>query len=71
MEVQVEKTYKSKKSVREAMKRYKENMKENYPDKYNDLLKFHRAYNKEYYNKIKQERAQLKLLLEKISGSEN
>ena len=66
MEVQDEKIYKSKKTVREAMKRYKDRIKENEPEKYDNLLKFHRAYNKEYYNKIKAERAQLKQLLAQL-----
>ena len=66
MEVQDEKIYKSKKTVREAMKRYKAHIKENEPEKYDNLLKFHRAYNKEYYKKIKAERAQLKQLLEQL-----
>ena len=66
MEIQEEKIYKSKKTVRDAMKRYKSNIKENEPEKYNEILKFHRAYNKEYYKNIKAERAQLKQLLEQM-----
>jgi len=68
MENQTDKIYKSKKCVREAMIRYKKNMKENNPDKYNEVLKFHRAYNKQYYNKIKEERALLKQLLQKTES---
>ena len=66
MEIEENKVYKSKKTVREAMVRYKNNMKENKPEQYNELLKFHRAYSKDYYRKIKEERAQLKQLLEKL-----
>ena len=66
MEVQAEKFYKSKQCVRDAMKKYKSNIKQNDPERYNEMLKFHRAYNKQYYNKVKEERAQLKLLLQQL-----
>ena len=66
MEESEEKIYKSKKTVRDAMARYNKNIKENDPQKYNDKLQYHKEYNKAYYAKIKQERAQLKLLLQKL-----
>ena len=66
MEVQTEKVYKSKQTVREAMKRYRLNIKENDKEKYMEKLKFHRAYNKEYYKKMKEDIAKLHELLEKL-----
>ena len=66
MEIQDEKVYKTKKTVREAMKRYMDNMKENKQDQYMKKTEYHKAYNKDYYKKIKEERAQLKQLLEQI-----
>ena len=70
MEVQTEKVYKSKQTVRDAMKRYRINIKENDPEKYNEKLKFHRAYNKEYYKKMKEDIAKLHELLEKLEVEE-
>ena len=66
MEVQTEKIYKSKQTVREAMKRYRLNIKENDKEKYMEKLKFHRAYNKEYYKKMKEDIAKLHELLGKL-----
>jgi len=67
METQTEKQYKSKKCVRDAVKRYKENIKVSDPKKYSELVNFHRAYSKEYYKKIKEERAQLKAILQTLN----
>ena len=68
MEIQDEKVYKTKKTVREAMKRYMENMKEDQykQDQYMKKTEYHKAYNKDYYKKIKEERAQLKQLLQQL-----
>ena len=44
-----ERIYKSKQCVRDAMKRYKDKLKTQEPEKYNKLLNYNRAYNKEYY----------------------
>ena len=66
MEIQDEKVYKTKKTVREAMKRYMDNMKENKQDQYMKKTEYHKAYNKDYYKKIKEERAQLKQLLQQL-----
>ena len=63
MENQTERIYKSKKCVREAVKRFKQNMKENDPEKYQEYIELHRAYNREYHQIVKTERAQLKVLL--------
>ena len=67
-ETQTEKQHKSKKCVRDAVKRYKENIKVSDSKKYNELVNFHRAYSKEYYKKIKEERAQLKAILQTSNG---
>ena len=55
MEIQDEKVYKTKKTVREAMKRYMENMKENKQEQYMKKTEYHKAYNKYYYTKIQEE----------------
>jgi hypothetical protein len=62
-----EKTYKSKQCVRDAMKRYKDKLKTQEPEKYLKLLTYNRAYNKEYYRKFKEDRAKLHELLQKMS----
>ena len=64
MENQTEKVYKSKSCVRKAVKKYTEGLKTKDPQKYEELLKFHRAYNKEYYRKLKEDRCKLQLLLQ-------
>ena len=59
-----EKQHKTKKCVRDAVKKYTEGLKTKDPEKYQKLLEFHRAYNKEYYKKLKEDRQKLKLLLQ-------
>ena len=43
-------------------------MKENAPEKYQEYIEFHRAYIREYYQKVKTERAQLKVLLSQMKN---
>ena len=64
MEIQTEKTYKTKPSVRTAVKKYTNGLKIKDPEKDQELLKFHRAYNKEYYRKLKEDRQKLMLLMQ-------
>ena len=64
MENQIEKTYKTSISVRKAVKKYTNGLKIKDPEKYQELLMFHRAYNKEYYRKLKEDRQRLVLLLQ-------
>ena len=64
MENQTDKVYKTKSCVRKAVKKYTEGLKEKNPEKYKELLIFHRAYNKEYYRKLKEDRARLTQMLE-------
>ena len=59
-----EKIYKTKSSTRKAVKKYTEGLKTKDPEKYQELLQFHRAYNKEYYRKLKEDRQKLMLLLQ-------
>jgi len=68
MENQVEKNYKTRECVRKAVKKYNNNVKEHNPEKYNDILNYHRAYNKQYYQKMKDDRAKLKDLLQKLNA---
>ena len=56
MENQSEKTYKTKSSTRKAVKKYTDGLKIKDPEKYQELLQFHRAYKKEYYRKLKEDR---------------
>jgi hypothetical protein len=64
MDNQAEKKYKTRKCVREAVSRYQKKLKES--DNFNDVLEARRAYNKEYYQKLKEDRAKLKELLSKM-----
>ena len=65
-ETNTERIYKSKQCIRDAMKRYKDKLKTQQPEKYNKLLNYNRAYNKEYYRKFKEDRAKLHELLQKM-----
>ena len=64
METQDQQKRKTKESVRKAVKKYTEGLKTKDPIKYQELLNFHRAYNKEYYRKLKEDRQKLMLLLQ-------
>ena len=64
MDIQTERKCKTKETVRKAVKKYTEGLKTKDPEKYQELLKFHRAYNKEYYRKLKEDRQKLILLLQ-------
>jgi len=68
MENQTEKVYKTKKCNRDAVKRYTNGLKAKEPERYNTLLNYHRAYNKNYYIKLKEDRQKLKLLLEQMNS---
>lgn len=67
MENPTEKIYKSRQSARNAVKKYRETTKEKNPEKYNEMLNYHRAYNKQYYKKMKEDRAKLAELLQKMN----
>ena len=58
--------YKTKPCVRKAVRKYQNKVKENEPEKYEDNRKYHISYNKMYYQKMKDDRAKLKQLLELI-----
>lgn len=68
MENQNTKTYKSKNSVRNAVKKYTEELKTKDPEKYQDLLNYHRAYNKEYYRKLKEDRQKLIQIMKQMNN---
>ena len=62
MESVNEKTHKTKKSTRDAVKRYGEKMKLNDPEKYNKLREWHIEYNRKYYQQLKEAREMMKQL---------
>ncbi len=68
MENQNTKSYKSKNSVRNAVKKYTEELKTKDPEKYQDLLNYHRAYNKEYYRKLKEDRQKLIQIMKQMNN---
>jgi hypothetical protein len=65
MENQTEKKLKTKPAIRNAVKKYTNGLKIKNPEKYNMLVDYHRAYNREYYKKLKEDRQKLKLLEQK------
>ena len=67
--MEIEKSYKSRQCVRDAMKRYKTRLKQEQPEVYTKILEYHRAKSKEYYKKIKEDRAKLKELLQKTESN--
>ena len=60
-EVEQKKEYKSLKCVREAMKRYNDNIRAQNPEKHKQQLEYHKTY----YRKRKEEMERLKELLQK------
>ena len=64
MENKSDKNKKRKESVRKAVKKYTDGLKTKNPEKYEQLRKFHRQYNKMYYQELKEDRRKLHELLQ-------
>ena len=62
MESVNEKNHKTKKSIRDAVKRHGEKMKINDPEKYNKLREWHKEYSRKYYQELKEAREMMKKL---------
>ena len=58
------KIYKTKENIRIAVKKYTNKIKED-TQKYDEFKNYHRAYNKTYYNQLKNFKSQMILLQEK------
>ena len=67
MEILNERKNKRRDSVRKAVKKYTDGLKTNDPEKYQELIKYHREYNKLYYQKLKEDRRKLHQLLQQKS----
>ena len=59
-----QKIYKTKENTRFAVKKYTNKIKED-TQKYDEFKNYHRAYNKTYYNQLKNFKSQMILLQEK------
>ena len=67
-ETKPERVYKSRKCVRDAVKKYTNNLKTIDPDKYNKLKEYHNKYSKKYYRELKDAKDRLKKLSDSLIG---